>query len=377
MTTGLHFAVDVSFQGQGPQTPLPSPTTFCLTEQEYSHAVLVLDYWGGDVQTQSLTTGTPILVNFGRPPQMRTFYGYVNHAGRTSNQLSSSREGRNSISIFCIGASWPLKQRDVANYTGLTNTQIIQQIATQFGLGSHIVPFYGSTGAAKQQGGLSYWEWCVQLAQEIGYTFYCDGIQLVAKPRQTNPNDLSSLAIVYDYMNNPALLPIFNPVLGSNSPGGGQLRNRQVAGVDARTVQPFFVNVSGSNTPNVMGVVQETPPFTTIEQFTAQNTSQAMAKLQGVAQANQLYLTASAVGPGSPQVGPGQLIFVKNANGSQNGLWFVTGAEHHINQQTYAMSLDLGRDSIGQTATLRVNPQINLPEEAAALVNNTWMAAAA
>lgn len=373
------FSVDVFFQASGasgPNTQLPTPKTFCLNEQEFSHTILDMEFWGGDVTSISLLSGTPILANFGRAPYMRVFYGYVNHVGRINNQLSKDREGRNSINITCVGASWPLKNKASMVSTGLTNTQIISTIASQFNLGQFVVPFTMYTGTSKSQGGLSYWEWMVQLMQEIGYTLYCDGIQIVAKPRQTNPNNLTALSAVYDYSANPAGLPVFNPVMGSNSPQGGQLRTRVNAGIDMQTLQPYVNTVVGSNTPSLLGVVQETPPFTEINQMTTRSVAESATKLQGVAQANQFYLTATAIGPGVPETAPGQLIYVCNANGSQNGLWWVCAAEHHMTEQTYTMTLQLGRDSIGQTAALNVIPQISLPEETASLVQNQWQVAA-
>ena len=142
MTT-IPFAVDVFFQGQavpgyGPKTKLPTPSTLVLSEREFKHSVLTMEFWGGDVESGALATGTPIQVNFGRPPQMRIFYGYVNHAGRTNNALASEAVDRNSITLYCVGASWPLKQRDVASFRNSTSTQIIQQIAYQYGLGSTV-----------------------------------------------------------------------------------------------------------------------------------------------------------------------------------------------------------------------------------------------
>jgi len=369
------FAMDVAFQGEGPSTRLPNPHSFLLKEEEYAHAYLEMEFWGGDVQSQALTTGSPVQVSFGRPPQMRNFYGYVNHVGRVNNQLAQTKEERNAVCAYCVGASWPMKECSTNVFTAQTNTQIIQQLAYQFGLGYYIVPSNVITSGSKQQAGITYWEFCAQLAREIGYTFYCDGIQLVAKPRQTNPNNINSLAAVFDYSNNPASLPIFNPVLGSNSPAGGVLRNRILAGVDAATLQPYIFNVTGSGTPSVLGVAQETPPFTDTIQFTSRSAGEAQGKLNGIGQLNQLYITASAVGPGLPQIAPGQLIFVQNANGSQNGLWFVTGVDHQLTANNYIMSMQLGRDSIGQTATLAVMPQTSLPQESALLVNNVWKAA--
>ena len=305
---------------------------------------------------------------------MRNFYGYVNHAGRVNNQLAQTREGRNAVCVYCIGASWPMKDVATNVYLQQSNTQIIQQIATQFGLDSFIVPYQTIISGSKQQARLTYWEFCCQLAREIGYTFYPDGVQLVAKPRKTDPMNLSSLAAVYDYSSDPAGLPVFNPVLGSNSPGGGQLRTRTLAGVDVLTLQPYVLSLAGSGTTSVLGVLQEAPPFTDTLQFTSRTAGEAQAKLNGVGQLNQMYITATTIGPGNPQIAPGQLIFVQNANGSQNGLWFVCGVDHQLSADNYIMTMYLGRDSIGQTASLKVTPQISLPQETAVLVNNVWRA---
>jgi hypothetical protein len=269
-----------------------------------------------------------------------------------------------------------MKECSTTSYQAQTNTQVIQAIANQFGLGSYIVPSPVITSPAKQQAGMTYWEFCCQLAKEIGYTFYCDGIQLVAKPRNTNPSNLSSLAAIYDYSNNPAGLPVFNPVLGTNSPGGGTLRNRILAGVDSATASPYVLNLSGAGTSSVLGVLEETPPFTDTVQLVSRNVGEAQSKLSGMGQLNQLYISAIAVGPGSPQLAPGQLVFVRNANGSQNGLWFVCGVDHQLSVKNYIMTLYLGRDSIGQTANLRIMPQVSLPQEQSALVNSVWKAAA-
>ena len=370
----IQFTAEVMFTGFGPQTKLPTPNTFCLTEQEYNHDMLKMEFWGGDVNSTSLTSGTPIQVNFGRPPQLRSFYGYVNHASRTTNSMAGDAVARNATCVYAVGASWPMKQVSSAVYQNMTTTQIIQQIAAMFNLDALVVPS-STVWTSKQQGGLSYWQFCVQLAQEIGYTFFCDGIQLVAVPRQTNPNSLTNLAAVYNYRTSPSSLPIFNPTLGSNSPAGGQLRNRQIAGIDVNTNQPFVLSTSGSNTSSILGLVQETPPFNDIEQFVAHDQSQAMIKLQGVSQLNQLYLTAVAVGPGDSSIMPSSLIFVQNSNGSQNGLWFTTGVEHNMNALTYAMTMQLGRDSLGETATVNVNPSTSFPPAAVLRNGSVWAAA--
>ena len=46
--------VEVMFTGFGPQTKLPTPNTFCLTEQEYNHDMLKMAFSGVAMLTQHL-----------------------------------------------------------------------------------------------------------------------------------------------------------------------------------------------------------------------------------------------------------------------------------------------------------------------------------
>jgi hypothetical protein len=269
-----------------------------------------------------------------------------------------------------------MKESSAATYVNQTSTRIIERIAAQFGLAANVVPH--ATVWTKQQGGLSYWQFCVQLMSEIGYTFFCNGVELEAFPRNTDPQALKNLTAVYDYRKDPSLLPVFNPTLGSNNPTGGQLRNRRGAGIDPRTNQVIFAAASGSaaSQGTVLGTVQDIPLFTETEVVTADSQAQLNAKVQGSALSNQLYLTATAHGAGNAQLSQGCYIFVQNANGSQNGLWFVTDVEHTMSPYNYTVNMALGRDSLGASAVFS-NVKTQSPPQGMLLANNTWGSAAA
>lgn len=369
----LPYSSSVVFSGSGLSTPLPGPNTLEITQQEFMHDTAVLEFWGGDVNSDSLVSGTPMLLTFGTSSFQRVFYGYVNDASRMNNSLGGmSLVQRNAVCVTCVGASWPMKQVGNQVFTSMATWQIIQAVADMFGLDTDIVPDT-TVWPSRQMAGMTYWQFCVSLAQLIGYTFYCNGIQLVFKPRQTNPANLSSLAAIYDYQNNPAGLPVFNPTVGATNPTGGQLANRQLAGINPRTLQTVYAQVSGSPAPTSLGSAPVTPPFNKTEHFSVQSQQEAQAKVNGAGALNQLFITASATGVGNPQVSQGSLIFVQNANGSQNGLWFVTKAVHTQNTQTYAMNLNVGRDSMGATLSVSVTPQYqSLP--IAVLKGTTWAA---
>jgi hypothetical protein len=371
--TAFPFQLTVSFGGSGISSQHSTPDTFCLTQQEYAHDIVQMEFWGGDVDSDSLVSGMPVYISWGRAPQLREFYGYVNHASRTNNALAKDNLGRNSTSVTVVGASWPMKETATTAHLSMTSTQIIEQIAKQFGLSAKVVP-HPIVWQTKQQAGMSYWQFCVELCKEIGYTFFCNGIQLTALPRQTDPRQLSNLAAVYDYRTDPASLPIFNPVLGANSPGGGQLRNRQLASINPRTGQVIYMAISGSNTSTYLGYGQEAPPFSVTETQTVDDLTHLIAKLQGSAQLNQMYITATAHGVGDARVCQGHLISVQNANGSQNGLWYLNKVEHLMTARNYTMNFECGRDSLGGVP-ISVAPVIALPPKATLTSTQSWVAA--
>ena len=155
--------------------------------------------------------GTPIQVNFGRPPQLRSFYGYVNHASRTTNSMAGDAVARNATCVYAVGASWPMKQVSSAVYQNMTTTQIIQQIAAMFNLDALVVPSRLS-GLVSSKGAELLAVLCAACSRDWlhvllrRYSARCC-------PPSNQPYGLTNLAAVYNYRTSPSSLPIFNPTL--------------------------------------------------------------------------------------------------------------------------------------------------------------------
>jgi phage protein D len=371
------FFVSTQIAGSGLRTQIPVPSLVRIKETEYEHDMATVEYWGGDITTDSVASGVPIAITWGNANRSsRVLYGYVNDASRRTSSLSTATEltDRNALVLRCVGASWVLKQAGSASFHEMTIPQVISQIASQFGFSANVAA-HPTVWSNLQMAGRTYWAFCVELAKRIGYTFYAINTQLVCKPRQTNPKQLASLAAVYNCKTDPAVMPTFIPTVGANSNFGGLLRNRQLSGIDVRTGQPIFASVNGAGTPTVLGAAADTPVFSSIEHMTVRSQADAEARIAGAGMLNQLYITAEAPGTyGDPAVSKGSLIFVSGANGAQDGLWYVCNALHEINKRLYQTDLDLGRDSTGATATLAVLPPTQaLP--GSKLVGTSWRAA--
>jgi hypothetical protein len=367
-----NYSVDVQYFGQ--QKPSTTPHTVVINQEEFKHDTVVLTTWADDANADSYASGMPMAVTWGRPAVRRSFYGYVNHVIRNNNQLlGADLMARNSTTVVCVGASYPMKESGTQTWHGQTATQVVQSIADTFGLAANITP-HAQRWPVLHMAGLTYWEFCVRLAHRIGYTFSCSGVQIVFKPRNTNPLQVSGLVAFYDYRYDPGSLPVFSPMLGANNPMGGILANRNLMGINPRTSQLIYATVPGNAASANLGLYPDTPPFDKTEHFTVRAQDDANTKIDGAGLKNQLYLTATAHAVGDPLIAQGSLVFVANANGSQNGLWFVTKCVQTVHPKGYSMNMELGRDSLGVTAQVSGITQIESPP-GARLAGSTWVAA--
>jgi len=374
-SAALPYSASVQFYGSTLQIPLLNPNTLTITQQEYAHDTAVMQFWGGNVEDAALASGTPMLLSFGNLGGTRSFYGYVNHATRTnvSSSLARTLTDRNAVTVTCVGASWPMKQVGTQSWSNVTVPQIVESIASQFHLSSQISSD-ATVWPVRQMSGQTYWQFCVGLAQLIGYTFYPSGTQLVCQPRNTNPAAMPTVAAVYDYKTNPGAIVSFIPTLGATSPAGGQLATRQLAGVNPRTSQVVFSQVSGNPSPTLLGSAIDSPPFNLLQHGTVNSQQEANAVVGGAGALNQLYLTATAQVTGNAMISQGSLVYIQNANGSQNGLWFVIKAVHSLTPTSFVTDLTLGRDSLGGANSLAALPQTQVPATSM-LRNQTWVAA--
>lgn len=374
MTTLVTAPFTLSAAFSGLSQPALAPNNATITQAEFAHDLAVLQIWADDVDADSYYSGMPMTISYGRPGNTRTFWGYVNDASRSNvKKAGSSLVTANSTIINCVGASWWMKQTGNQSWANMTASQVVSQIASTFGLASMIVP-HSTVWPSLQMAGMSYWAFCVSLAQRIGYTFYCNGIQLVFKPRATNPQNLAGYVASFDYKANPAALPSFIPTVGTTSATGGQNKNRQMAAINPRTQSPMSSYVPGNPAPRKLGSAPDSPIFTETMHSTAASQQQSDAIALGAGLTNQLYMTASGIAVGDPLLAQGALIYVANANGSQNGLWYLENVVHQFTVQTYEVDFVAGRDSRGATTIVSFPPVVNSPPQAT-LVGGKWQAA--
>jgi phage protein D len=266
-----------------------------------------------------------------------------------------------------------MKEDGTITFRGLTASQVVRQIAAFFNFDVDIVD-HSQVWPVLHMAGMSFWAFCVMLAKRIGYTFYCNGTTLVFKPRQLDPSNITGYVTTYDYRADPGGMPVFTPTLGATNPTGGELVNRHLYNINLETNQVIYASASGSPAPTAMGTYLNLPLFDSIEHATANNQAEANAKVQGMGQSNQLYITAGATVIGNPLIAQGSLIIVNNANGSQNGLWYVTRAEHQMDNSNYTLDMEVGRDSLGANpAAISGVPQTSLPSNTV-MKNSTWVA---
>ncbi len=309
---------------------------------------MVLDYLNASADDKRLVTGTPVQVEWGYPGRSRVFYGYINHLERNNSPYPpGDAQAQAGLQLYCVGASWRLKSEDYASYTGATVPQVVQAVA----LGNRMNAIVGPNAYAwpfLSQQGMSYWSFLVNIVKRIGYTLISRGVTLVALPRNTNPLASQNLIGSFDYNQGHVLK--FRATLGENAPGEEPLRQRKGYYLDTRSGTVGEIVHNGfPKAP--MGVETAYPVFQSMMGgLPASSAAEMSQELVGASESNQFYLGGKALIVGNARVSAGDLVFFLNIpNGSQNGVWYVKEAVHHLHGINYTTELTLGRNAYSST----------------------------
>ena len=138
------------------------PRRIDLYQKEYSHDVLVLEYPSeSTLWFESLHTGLPIQFSWNQDTLSKSWIGYVSTVSK-----GNSPQRMNSMTIVCVGSSFPLKARVAKVFKDYSIPQAVEEIVTGYGFN-----FIGENSDQKFSqltiAGLTYWEWIVEQAKRI------------------------------------------------------------------------------------------------------------------------------------------------------------------------------------------------------------------
>ncbi|MFH9731882.1 hypothetical protein [Streptomyces sp. NPDC017260] len=298
---------------------------------------------------------TPVWLRYGwYTDDSADWYGYV----ASCRVMASERDPRYGHAVqvpvvyTLVGTSMLMQTRRNRTWRSTTASAVARQIASEY----NVQPRVDATANVFEQStqAASDWQYLYDLADRTGYRLYCDNTTLWFCNRQTVMQSADGSVPVFWQRKTPGSIDSlreFSSVVGDTDPAGG---------LRAKYETVAYNRISGRLTPASYAQTRTTAQGTDItplltSQYSERPTpSYAQAELTLGAQADWLWVEASAVTNGDPRLKPGSLVELRGAGiGDANqGLWMVRSVIHslrinHVYPQksTYTSTLVVGRDN--------------------------------
>lgn len=317
---------------------------------------------------KGLKTGVPIQVTWRNDKVTEVFYGYTVDVSYTTLQKLDR-----GVRVMCIGASYPLKERESKIWINKTITEVVQDIAKKHKLKPFITP-HPTRFNQISLAGHSYWEKLNELATKIGYGVQVYGTELHFHPIDEMINQfMTSIPVMMfkDPMMHPMssfnapTLDIFEPRIGDYIESTDYSRtNNVVSGVDPLTAAPYTQTTSPNKLGKPVRSTTKDPLFNSVEtKIVVASNAVAKSLAEGRAQLARLSIPAKGTGQGDPRIAPWRTIEVRGTGDVSDGFWVVKKAEHFIHTDgRYQVEFECLTDGTGAN-----KPNVSRPSNAGAV----------
>lgn len=299
-----------------------------------------------DIDATRWTTGTPMELTWGRQPnQTGTFYGYVASVHRNWAQNQRLTINNRLMTVWAVGASYPLKEDLTTVYRNMSSSQIAASLARSHYLDTDI-PATSYVWPQKASSGISQWRFLANLAKASGLIMYCNKTQL----RMYDPllplsrtNTVVPYFYEKDISSTASVLTFDTDVNEVSSDEGRRKRSRSVHGVDASTGTVFYVS---DDAHGFLAQRSLTPQFgETVVDMVAKNQASAAALLPARDLENRFYIRAKASFAGDVRLTQMSPVVIEGLGSRNSGLWQILEVTHHYKKFWYSSDCLLGRDS--------------------------------
>ena len=365
-----------------------------------AHAIAFLDviYVGNDIGSINskaihkwnyIKEQTPIQIVYGQKPNyMNSFTGYV-----ASYQLlrRGTDPGYGNLTTTTVrytltGASRVMQSTSNTAWKHTSPSTIAGNIATKNGMRGIIHTYQSAIDYRLQNS--SDFKFLAQLANEIGYKFYVDNTDLYfINPKQIlNRNNVRNIPQFWSH-NQPGFYDTireFKPTVGTITPDGGIVANRNVVGLNPTTGQLTQATITANaTTQSGVPIADYITKFYT--EAPAESYYEASQKVLADSLRNIYWNTADAILRGDARVHPNVLVnLVGSALPSDDsGIWLVQTAIHNINKQpltgnkfanTYTTDTVLIRDHIYTTSAEQLSETQSITKAVPSkLIGGKWI----
>jgi hypothetical protein len=313
---------------------------------------------------------TPIQIVFGQKPNyMDAFVGYISSYEliKTGKDIGMGERTTTTVRYTITGASWVMQSTNNIAWKHTSPSTIAATIASKNGFRS-IVHVYQAAIDYRLQN-VSDFKFLAKLADEIGYRFYVDNTDLYfVNPRLMLQRNNSRNIPTFWSNNAPGVYDTireFRPIVGSTTPDGGIVANRNIVGLNPST-QQITQATQLANVTDIAG----NPLADYITKFyndaPAESYFEAQQKVIADAYRNIYWNTAQSTLFGDARIQPNGLVNLigKALTPDESGVWLVDTAIHELHKQppggnkyqnTYTVDAKLVRDQIYTANTTEVS----------------------
>lgn len=345
-----------------------------IIQQTNAHPIALLDvvYTGKNITGHNtgaisswnyLKEDTPVQINYGqRPHFMYPFLGYVASYKliRTGEDTGYGNVVTTRVQYTLTGTSKVMQSSVNQSWKHTSPSSIAGAVATRNGFRG-IIHNYTSAIDYRLQN-QSDFRFLAQLADEIGFRFYVDNTDMYfINPQQIlDRNNSRNVPQFWSY-NQPGLwdtIRSFKPLVGTITPDGGVVANRNVIGLNPSTNQL----VQAANSPTIVSSQNSSTQLgTSITKYynthPAESYFEANQKVTSDALRNLYWNTAETELRGDARIKPNTLVNLIGTTIPENdsGLWLVQGATHVLTKAapsgtkydaTYYTCAELVRDQV-------------------------------
>lgn len=335
-----------------------------LLQDRYKHEEVVLVFKDWDVVYDSITTNSPIVVDFKGTYSRRTFYGYI-HA-----VVPYITPGKNYVEVRALGPSSTMTQSTQTVYKNITADQVVKKIAAKHGFVCNAVP-HPRVYDQISQAGRSDWALMVKLAKQCGYSLRAENTELYFQPMLEDFTKYRSESRTYVLRRpediNATTIYSFTPIIGEAL----EFEDAMKAAVAVSGVEPYSKSpIRVTNKRNKKTRKKQKPELydhfaTTV---VADDPSIAKYEAEAAENRNSFPYRAEVEVLGEPDLRPDFPVFLQGVGESYSGFWTILGTEHRIvetdlNEQTYTTVLHVGTDALGTSVPWTDNKVIEAPED--------------
>jgi len=340
-----------------------SPYSLTITQSIGKHDVIEIFYSTINLSyLKALSTGVAVEVTWSNDAVSGVFVGYVSDL-----EYPTSSAIQKPLTITCLGASFPLKEKRQKIWKNATASEV----ATDIAIFNKLKPVVTQSDIRFPQisfSGHSQWQKLQELAKSVGFACQVIGVELHFHPIDVIVDKFLTTIPVMAFVDpnvtptnqfNSQTLDHFESVQSDYGDFRGNTKAvKIVGGVDPITGKIYKSTSSPNSVGKNLRTKNKNPLFFDIDTASVVTdglTSQSLANAK--AQLSRLSTPGYGFGQGDPRIAPWKTLEVRGTGDTSDGFWVVANVIHTLNADgKYKVEFNCVTDGSGSNQISALRP---------------------